>query len=238
MLSNSRASAVPPGSRQALLVGATGLIGGALLPLLLASDAYAKVWVLARRELGRTDARLAARVVDFDRLAELPDFPAVDDVYCCLGTTIKVAGSRAAFRRIDLDYVAQVARAARREGATRLAVVSAMGANSRSSVFYNRVKGDMETVVRALDFASLTIVRPSLLVGERGAPRLGERIGVAISRPLGPLIPRNYRPIPADAVARAMLQFQLQGQPGVSIIESGRLQDFVVPGAGIARGAG
>jgi uncharacterized protein YbjT (DUF2867 family) len=212
-----------------LLVGASGLVGSALLKMLLASDAYARVWVLARRELALADARLTARVVEFERIAELQDFPAVDDVYCCLGTTIKAAGSRAAFRRVDLDYVAEFARAARREGATRLAVVSAMGADSRSSVFYNRVKGDMETVVRALDYASVTILRPSLLAGERAERRPGERVALAIAQPLSVLIPRRYRPIRASAVARAMLHFQLQGRPGARVIESDRLQDFVEP---------
>ncbi len=231
MPGNSRASDAQPPPRQALLVGASGLVGSALLKMLLAGDAYERVWVLARRELALSDARLTVRVVDFERIAELPDFPEVDDVYCCLGSTIKAAGSRAAFRRVDLDYVVGCARTARREGATRLAVVSAMGADSRSSVFYNRVKGDMETAVRALEYPSVTILRPSLLAGERIERRPGERVALAITQPLSILIPRRYRPIPARAVARALLHFQLQGRPGALVVESGRLQDFVEPRA-------
>jgi uncharacterized protein YbjT (DUF2867 family) len=207
-------------------------VGSALLKMLLNSDAYSSVCVLARRELPLADSRLSLRVVDFDDLEELPDFPAVDDVYCCLGTTIRAAGSRAAFRRVDLDYVAELSRTAQREGATRLAVVSAMGADSRSKVFYNRVKGDMETVVCALGYESVTIVRPSLLVGDRTERRTGERIALAIAQPISALIPGKYRPIAASAVARAMVHFQLEGRPGPRVVESGRLQHFVDSNAG------
>ena len=229
MLSNSAASDSSAAPRRALLTGASGLVGSALLRMLLAGDAYQRISVLARREVALTDYRLSVRVVDFERIAQLEDFPAVDDVYCCLGSTIKAAGSKAAFRRVDLDYVAELARCARRAGATRLAVVSAMGADSRSSVFYSRVKGDMETVVRALDYESVTIVRPSLLAGERVERRPGERVALAIAQPLSVLMPRRYRPIRASAVARALLHFQLQGRPGVRVVESDRLQDFVEP---------
>ena len=231
MSSNSAASDSSEPSRRALLVGASGLVGSALLEILLAGDAYERVWVLARRAPASADARLSTRVVDFERIAELDDFPAVDDVYCCLGSTIKAAGSKAAFRRVDLDYVAEVARTARHAGATRLAVVSAMGADSRSSVFYNRVKGDMETVVRALDYESVTIVRPSLLAGKRAERRPGERVALALAQPVSALIPRRYRPIRASAVARALMHFQLEGRPGARVVESDRLQDFVEPRA-------
>ena len=213
--------------RSALLFGASGLVGARLLALLLESGHYARVHALVRRPLAAVHPRLRVHVVDFDGIGGLPDFPAVDDVYCCLGTTIRAAGSRPAFRRVDHDYVVATARAAREHGARRLAVVSALGADGRSPVFYNRTKGEMEAAVSALGYDSVTILRPSLLAGERAERRAGERLALALSRPLAPLIPRRYRPIDAGAVARAMVHFVLDAAPGVHRVESDRLQDFV-----------
>ena len=182
-------------SRVALLVGATGLTGSALLPLLLSATQYSQVHVLARRPLAHagTTAKLVRHVVDFDALASWRGFPHVDDVYCCLGTTIRVAGSQAAFRRVDCDYVVETARCARARGARRLVVISAMGAGARSLVFYNRVKGEMEDAVRALGFDSVTLVRPSFLAGDRAQSRPGERLALAFTGLLEPLIPKKYR---------------------------------------------
>jgi hypothetical protein len=157
-----------PLSRSALLAGSSGLIGRALLPLLLASPRYAQVHALLRRPVPelRADRKLQLQVVDFQAL---PDLPQVDDVFIALGTTIKVAGSRSAFRQVDFDAVLNTARAARTAGATRLAVVSALGADARSRVFYNRVKGEMQDAVAALGFGSVVIVQPSFLLGDRSA---------------------------------------------------------------------
>ncbi|MEO8924455.1 MAG: NAD(P)H-binding protein, partial [Caldimonas sp.] len=155
-----------PANRRALLAGATGLVGRALLPLLLRG--HASLEVLARRsvDLG-AEPRLHLHVVDF---ASLPTpLPSVDDVFIALGTTIRVAGSQAAFRSVDFDAVVAVARAARAAGATRLAIVSALGADPASGVFYNRVKGDMEAAVALLGYDSVTLARPSLLLGDRAA---------------------------------------------------------------------
>ncbi|HEX7438454.1 MAG TPA: NAD(P)H-binding protein, partial [Caldimonas sp.] len=156
-------------ARSALLAGATGLVGQALLKLLLDGAAYREVTVLARRvPAGITpQAKLHLRTVDFKHLPE--PFPAVDDVYIALGTTIKVAGSQAAFRQIDFDLVVGLARAARSAGATRLAVVSALGADVKSRIFYNRVKGDMQAAVGQLGYESVVIAQPSLLIGDRAA---------------------------------------------------------------------
>lgn len=224
MLSNPR----PAGKagRTALLAGATGLVGACLLKDLLAADDVARVHVLARRPLGRRHRKLVVHVVDFDALAGWQAFPEVDDVYCCLGTTIRAAGSQAAFRKVDYDYVVSVARLARARGAERMAAVSAMGAQPRSSVFYNRVKGETEEALRGLGYASLTLVRPSLLAGERRESRPGERLALALAGPLAPLIPRKYRAIPAGAVARAMLHFVRAGARGAQVVESDRLQAF------------
>ncbi|MCR5886142.1 NAD(P)H-binding protein [Rhizobacter sp. J219] len=212
----------PGTSRSALIAGATGLVGRELLPMLLASPQYVQVHALLRRALPeRTSAgKLHTRVVDF---ARLPALPPVDDVFITLGTTIKVAGSQAAFRAVDFDAVVNTARAAREAGATRLGVVSALGANARSSVFYNRVKGEMQDAVAALGFESVVIVQPSLLVGDReklGQPaRPGEVWG---ARLLG-WLPRSVRPIPAPQVARALLREVARGEAGVRVLRSGQL---------------
>ena len=208
------------------VVGATGLIGRALLVELLASD-HREVHAFVRRDAGRLagDPRLTVHVVDFDRPLALPP---LDDLYCALGTTIKAAGSEAAFRRVDFDNVLAAARAARASGATRLAVVSALGANVQSRVFYNRVKGEMEAAVAQLGFASVLIARPSLLAGDRAAlgqpVRSGERLALRLTAPLRRLLPAAVRPIDAAVVARAVVRTMTAAALGVTVLDSARLQ--------------
>jgi len=222
---------MPTGTRRALLAGATGLVGTRVLALLRASPAYAEVHVLVRRPLpaalrGPADgatARVVEHVIDFGALVRQPDFPAVDDVYCCLGTTIRAAGSRQAFRQIDFDAVVAVARIARRRGAHRLAFVSALGADPGSRVFYSRVKGEAEAELARLGYASLTLLRPSLLDGERAEWRAGERLALALTRPIAGLLPARWRPVTADAVAACMVRSVLRGEPGLRVIESDRI---------------
>lgn len=211
----------------ALLAGATGLIGREL----------ARLWtgpgllhLLVRRPLEPEDAAPQVprvHVVDF---SALPALPQADEAYCCLGTTIKAAGSQAAFRAVDFDAVLAFARAAQRAGVQRFAVVSALGASPRATAFYSRVKGEMEAALAGLGFASLVIVRPSLLAGDRAAlgqpARAGERLALALTAPLAPLIPRAWRPIAAVKVARAMQRALAEGRPGVRIVESAELQEL------------
>jgi len=210
-----------------LLAGSTGLIGHELLGQLRAAPHTQAVHALVRRlpQHPPHDARLHWLQVDFTRL---PALPTADTAYCALGTTIKVAGSQAAFRAVDFGAVLAFARAARTAGVRRFGVVSALGANPRSSTFYNRVKGEMEAAVSAIGFTSLVIARPSLLLGARealGQPvRAGERIAEALTRPFGGLIPKAWRPIEAASVARALRVALQQGQAGVRIVESGELQ--------------
>ncbi len=169
--------------------------------------------------------RLVSTTVDF---SQLPLLPPLDDVYIALGTTIKVAGSRQAYRAVDFDAVVAVATAARAAGATRLGVVSAMGADPGSAIFYNRVKGEMEQAVARIGFETLLITRPSMLDGDRAAlaqpARLGERLGITLMSVLKPLIPRNYRAIKATEVARALVDGVTAGQPGDRVILSGDMQ--------------
>lgn len=216
-------------NRRIILAGATGLVGRELLEGLLADPTVAEVRALVRRPLALPtrpagqSARLTLQVVDF---AALPALPAADEVYLALGTTIKVAGSQAAFRAVDFEANLAVARVALAAGVRRAGLVSAMGANARSSVFYNRVKGELEDALAALGFEALVIARPSLLVGDRtalGQPeRPGERQGERLARWLGPLVPRNLRPIPAAQVARALLGAVRQAQ-GLKCLLSGEM---------------
>ena len=209
-------------ARVALLAGSTGLIGRALLPLLLASPRYARVHALLRRPAADlpVSPKLRVQVVDFQ---SLPTLPKADDVFIALGTTIKVAGSQAAFRQVDFDAVVNTARAARQAGATALAVVSALGADATSRVFYNRVKGEMQDAIAELGFESVVIVQPSLLVGDRTALGQPVRAGEVWGARLMGWLPRSVRPISATRVAEGMLRALASPAPGVQVIRSGDL---------------
>jgi uncharacterized protein YbjT (DUF2867 family) len=215
-------------SRTALLAGATGLIGRALLPLLEKSEVYSLVHVLVRRAVSGIEAhpKVTFQTVDFAHLPQL--FPKVDDVYIALGTTIKVAGSEAAFRQVDFDFVVNTARAARAAGARRLAIVSALGADANSRVFYNRVKGEMQASVTSLGYESVVVAQPSLLMGDRAAlgqsVRSGEVWATRIFTPVMWMVPKGVRPIQASAVASAMLAATLAGKPGLKLLSSGQMQ--------------
>ena len=205
--------------RSALLVGATGLVGGHLLERLLAEPAYTAVTVLARRDPGHRDARLDARIVDFEKLSAA-DVPAVDDVYCALGTTIAVAGSQDAFRRVDHDYPVRVAELARAAGASRFGLVSSIGADAGARTFYLRVKGETERDVAAVGFGTLEIMRPSGMFGERAERRIGERLTIPVLRAVsgllgGPL--RQYRAVRGSRVAEALVAAVLAGEEGVHV---------------------
>ncbi|HEY1226364.1 MAG TPA: nucleoside-diphosphate sugar epimerase [Ramlibacter sp.] len=194
-------------TRTALLAGATGLVGRGILAGLLADPQVTVVHTLGRRDDHTPHPKLSHHRVDF---AALPTLPAVDEVYLAVGTTIKVAGSRPAFRAVDYEANLAVARAAHAAGARRLGLVSAMGADARSSVFYNRVKGELEDALATLGYEGLAIARPSFLVGDRtalGQPgRSGEGLAQRISTWLRPLSPANYRSIHAGDVASALLR--------------------------------
>jgi uncharacterized protein YbjT (DUF2867 family) len=209
---------IMPAPRIALLAGASGLVGGHCLRLLLAEPAYGRVIALGRRALPVQHAKLEQKLVDFAHIADL--VPRVDDVYCCLGTTIKKAGSQAAFRRVDHDYVVALAQAAKQAGARRFLLVSALGANLRSRIFYSRVKGEVERDVSAVPFAAVHIFRPSLLLGERAESRPLERLVFPLFKALTPVLAgplRPYRAIAAETVARAMIRAALGDATGVRV---------------------
>jgi uncharacterized protein YbjT (DUF2867 family) len=210
--------------RTVVLAGATGLVGREILQGLLADGTVAAVHALGRRPLALQHPRLTSHIVEF---AALPPLPPLDEAYLALGTTIKVAGSQAAFRAIDFDANLAVARAARAGGARRVGLVSAMGANARSRVFYSRVKGELEEALAALGFEALVIARPSFLAGDRealGQPaRAGEKIALRAARLLGSITPANYRAIAAIDVARALLA-RVPAARGWEVLMSGAMQ--------------
>lgn len=201
-----------------LLAGATGLTGEHLLDRLLNEPTVNRVLAPSRRPLAE-HPHLENPVGDPQVF--LPQLSGrVDIAYCCLGTTIKQAGSQEAFRAVDHDMVVAFAKRAREMGARHLIVVSAIDADPKSKVFYNRVKGEMEESLKQQGWPQLTIARPSLLLGERIEPRLGEQL----AGPLSKLIPGKYRGIEACHLARALWRLALEEQDGVRIVESDELR--------------
>jgi uncharacterized protein YbjT (DUF2867 family) len=203
------------------LLGATGLVGRHVLDLLAADHEFQRIVVLARRRFAEAMApRVEAHVVDFDRLDEHRDLLGVDVVICALGTTIKaVGGSRERFRHVDLEIPLAAARIASAQGVRHFALVSALSADVDSRFFYSRVKGELENALRTLEFRTVTIVRPSLLLGDRAEFRLGEQIAKRFAW----MVPGRYRPVHARDVAAALVRVAKSSEPGLHVIESDEL---------------
>ena len=215
--------------RTALLAGATGLTGGHCLEFLLSDEVYKQVTILTRRELPITHEKLVQHVVDFNNLDESADLIKADDVFCCLGTTIKKAGSREAFRKVDLEYPEALARIASANGCEQFLVISAPESNANSPFFYGRVKAEMEQAISAHSFQSTCVFRPSLLIGERDENRLAEGLGIKLFTAMpfllsGPL--KKMRPIEAKAVAGAMVIVAKSAKGGKQIYPSDKIQDL------------
>ncbi len=210
----------------ALVAGATGLIGSQLLELLLKDNRYKKVIALSRKPLSSNHSKLENVVIDFDKLSEHPDVLRADDVFCCLGTTMKQAGSQKAFYKVDFEYPLQIAKITRALGARQYLLVTALGANKKSSIYYNRVKGEIEEAVGNQDFESYHIFRPSFLQGPRIENRPGEQATNIFFKMFGFLVPRKFKAIDSIKVARAMLFNAKEEKSGRFIYESGALQDF------------
>lgn len=201
-----------------LLVGATGVVGQHVLQQALSDARVGRVVALTRRPLP-AHPKLDNHVVDFAQWSSDAPWWKVDAVICTLGTTIKLAGSQAAFARVDRDLPVEVARLARSAGATRFVLNSSVGASPDAS-FYLRTKAEAEAQIRAVDFPGYTIVRPSLIDADRAESRPGERFAIWIARALRPLIPARYRAVRPEQIARALLEAALSGGAGESIIES------------------
>lgn len=202
------------------MAGGTGLVGSHLLGEL--SRRGLPTRAVARRQGPALDG-VEWLVQDLGALTATDVPTGTDAAFCCLGTTIKAAGSQAEFQRVDHDLVLAFAKACRDAGVPQLHVVSAAGADPSSRIFYSRVKGEIERDLQALGFPTLGLYRPSLLDGERAQPRTGERIGLAVARALRPLLPAGTRPVPAAVVARAMLARAQAGEPGAVVVPSKRI---------------
>ena len=212
--------------KTALLAGATGLIGSQLLPLLLESERYSKVIVVGRRALPMAHPKLKQVVTELDQLADVYLQLIADDVFCCLGTTMRQAGSKAAFYKVDYQYVVTLAELTAAHFATQFMVVSSIGADPEASVYYSKVKGEMEAAVRQAPFRAIHIFRPSLLLGPREQPRLGEQLGAVVARVFRPVLRgalQKYRPVTAATVAAAMLRAAEDDGGGIRVHESDEL---------------
>ena len=213
--------------KSALLLGATGLTGGHLLHLLLESDEYETIYIYVRRPLGLKNSKLKEIIIDFDSYEGTVD---ADTVFCCLGTTIKIAKTKEAFKKVDQDYPVKIAQLQFNAGSKRFLVISAMGAAADSLFFYSRVKAEMEKLLSNIGYPKLFIFRPALITGERNEHRSGEKIVAGINGILnyvlvGPL--RKYQSVSAKAIALCMLSFANNTQVfGKVIISSDQIKDF------------
>ena len=213
--------------KTALLVGATGLVGGFVLEQLLEDAYYDSVVVLSRKSLQLQHTKLKEVLVNFDQLENYTNDIKADVVFCCLGTTIKAAGSQEAFKKVDYEYPLRVAEIAKQNDASAFLIVTALGAAKSSIIFYNRVKGEVEEAIGNLHFDAFHILQPSLIIGERKESRSGEGIAQTLS-PIydtlmfGPLT--KYKSIKAEQIAKAMIHYSKQETKGIMRHESGELQ--------------
>lgn len=215
--------------KSALIVGATGLTGSELVKTLLDHPAYNKVTIFVRRPLDIQNPKLEQVRVDFNNLDKYKKHFEVEDVFCCLGTTIKKAGSQKAFRRVDYEIPVAFARLAKSAGAKNFLVISAMGADSRSNVFYSRVKGQLEDSLKKMDFLALHIFRPSLLLGDRKEFRLGEKAASLIAPVFSPLLRggmAKFKPIHAEQVAQAMCAAAQTDNEGIHVHPSDQIAEM------------
>jgi uncharacterized protein YbjT (DUF2867 family) len=209
----------PEHRRRAVIAGASGLVGGHLLGLLLDDGTWDEVVSVGRRTLDRTHPRLVQQIVDF---ADLPDLPACTDAFSCLGTTIGVAGSQDAFRAVDHDAVVALAAAAHSAGAERFLHVTALGASAGSRIFYNRVKGETERDVAASGVPATVAFRPSMIDGDRAERRTAEHLGLVAMRAAAPLLGR-YRPTRVTDLAASMVAEAKAGRPGHHVVEASQI---------------
>ena len=215
--------------KHALIAGATGLVGNELLQQLIRGRQYHTISILSRHEVETSSKRVETIIVDYNKLTD-QQIPEVDDVFCCLGTTMNKAGSKDAFRKVDHDYPLRVAEITRRKGAQQYLLVSAMGADETSYIFYNQVKGEVEAAIAKLNFDAFHVFRPSMLLGERTETRIGEQIGQVVMQGVAPLMVgglKKYQAIRAETVAEAMVHVARKELSGTFVFESDKIQELV-----------
>lgn len=219
--------------RTAIVAGASGLVGDHVLRRLLAGGLYDRVVAFVRGPLNLTHRKLEQRTIDYERIGRMSAFPRAEDVFCCLGTTIRKAGTQEAFRKVDVEYVSHLAEVSVRAGSSQFLLVSSVGARAQSGNFYLHCKGEAEDLVRALPFKGIQIFRPSFLLGDRRDRRAGEAFGIAAARLfslalIGPA--RRYRPIRADDVAKAMVAVSRESPPGLHVYEADAMTNLASEG--------
>lgn len=217
--------------KTAILIGATGLIGGHCLRMLLESPYYKKVIAVSRRSVGIKHPKLKSIETSFDHLETALQGVKADDAYCCLGTTIKQAGTKAEFHKVDHSYALGFAHRMRQNGTSHFLLVSALGARANSLVFYSRVKGLLEKDIQTLGYPRLSIFRPSLLVGQRAEQRAGEALGLRFSAMLDPFLRgplQRVHSVSGQDVAAAMITCaQTQSSAPVSIYRYADMQSLL-----------
>ena len=215
--------------KTALIAGATGLVGNELLKLLIASDEYETVYSVTRKPANLTSDKLKEFQIDFNDLDKLRLPSPPHHVFCTLGTTIKKAKTKENFRKVDYDYVVKLASLAKSFGTEKFLVVSSLGANAKSSIFYSRVKGEMENAIHDLNLPQTFVFRPSLLMGDRSEKRAGEKTAIAVYKVLDPLFIvklKKYKGIRIEKVAKAMIETASKNDQKFQIIESDEIQKF------------
>lgn len=213
-------------NKTALLFGATGLVGGFVLEKLLASPAYSKVIAFTRKPLSIHHPKLDNPIIDFEKMPTYSHLIKGDDLFLCLGTTMKKAGSKEAFKQVDFNYPFQAAKMAAANGVRQVLLCSAVDANAKSAIFYNQIKGIMEDELKKMSFASVHIFQPSILLGERTENRTGERIGIVVSKFLDKILGKwigKYRPVEGEQVAAAMVTAAQFSNKGVIVYKSNKM---------------
>lgn len=215
--------------KTALIAGATGMVGSELLKLLLESNEYKIIHLLTRKPLNIDSTKIIEHIINFDELASLKLDFAIDHTFCTLGTTIKKAGTKEAFRKVDFDYVLELGKKLKEMSFGKFLVISSLGANPKSMIFYNRVKGEVEDELKKLSLQHLFIFRPSLLLGDRKEHRAGEKTAASVYKVLAPIFSgplKKYKGVEAKKVANAMMQAALNNDESFKILESDEIQKF------------
>jgi uncharacterized protein YbjT (DUF2867 family) len=215
--------------RSALVAGGTGLVGGYLVDLLISSPEYDVIKVLVREGSAFNKESTEVIHVNYDSLKEYENHLKAEAVFCCLGTTIRKAGSKENFRKVDFDYPFELAKICLQNGSRQYNLITAIGADPGSVFFYNRVKGDVETAIKGLNFESLNIFRPSLLLGDRKEKRFGEKVGFVLAKVLQPFMigsVAKYSGIEAETVAKGMIQLSNSDHEGIQIVESNSIREL------------
>lgn len=215
--------------KTALIIGSTGLIGSHLLDLLLESQEYEKVITFVKRDSGIQHPKLKQHIIDFDKPETYKELVVGDDFFCSIGTTIKKAGSQDAFRKVDFEYPKQFASLAQQNKVKQFLIITSLGADANSSNFYLKTKGEIQDFLKNCAFESISILQPSLLLGNRTEFRLGEKMGVYFMKLFSFLFIGNlkkYKAIQSEAVAKAMFIIAQKNYKGFQIIESDSIQEI------------